>query len=178
SAFGVTTNAQSNPNDKLFLATKEIIESSFNVWVVLAFIFPEFEFIFYPIRLVCSKLQTLLNLGPISHVIRVSSLILEQRRKQNVKRNDLLQAMIDAKVNVEGLKTINENSLAINSDMSANDQMAENVPSLENKKLMKQMNDDEIVANTVLFFEAGYETTSTALAFVIHVLVNNEDIQE
>ncbi len=39
------------------------------------------------------------------------------------------------------------------------------------------MTDDEIVANAVLFFEAGYETTSTALGFVAHILVNRQDIQ-
>ncbi len=40
------------------------------------------------------------------------------------------------------------------------------------------MTDMEIVANSVLFFEAGYETTSTALGFVAHVLVNRQDIQD
>ncbi|RWS01725.1 Cytochrome P450 3A24-like protein, partial [Dinothrombium tinctorium] len=176
SAFGVTTNAQSNPNDEFFLATKAIFErSTRNVFIGLSFMFPEFEFILYPLRRLSNML---FNIEPTNLLIKISSLILEQRRKQNVKRNDLLQAMIDAKVHVERINTINDDSLAINSDMNANDQMSENVPSVEDKVLMKQMNDEEIVANTVLFFEAGYETTSTALAFVIHVLVNNEDVQE
>ncbi len=41
----------------------------------------------------------------------------------------------------------------------------------------KHMTDMEVIANSVLFFEAGYETTSTALGFVTHVLVNRQDIQ-
>lgn len=35
-----------------------------------------------------------------------------------------------------------------------------------------------VVANSVLFFEAAYETLSSSLAFIIHLLVKHEEVQE
>ena len=40
------------------------------------------------------------------------------------------------------------------------------------------MTDKEVAANASIFFDAGYETTSTLLAFMTHVLVNRKDIQD
>ena len=40
------------------------------------------------------------------------------------------------------------------------------------------MTDQEVAANAALMFDAGYETTSTFLAFLTHVLVNRQEVQE
>jgi len=37
---------------------------------------------------------------------------------------------------------------------------------------------NEIVAKSVLFYDAAYETLSSALAFTIHLPVHNERIQD
>lgn len=41
----------------------------------------------------------------------------------------------------------------------------------------RKWNDNEIVAQCLLFFFAGFETTSTTLTFASHALVSNPDIQ-
>ncbi|CAG2112282.1 unnamed protein product [Medioppia subpectinata] len=50
--------------------------------------------------------------------------------------------------------------------------------SIKNNKNDISLTDSEIKANSVVFYEAGYETTSTALGFMAHILVNYPDIQE
>ncbi|KAI1283231.1 Cytochrome P450 3A24 [Halotydeus destructor] len=40
------------------------------------------------------------------------------------------------------------------------------------------LSDNEIIANSFIFLEAGYETTSTTLTFITHVLVNHQDVQD
>ena len=39
------------------------------------------------------------------------------------------------------------------------------------------MSDREIVAQSMTFLLAGYETTSAVLAFLTHVLATNDDVQ-
>ena len=40
------------------------------------------------------------------------------------------------------------------------------------------LTDEEVIANSYMFLFAGYDTTSTALAFVVHCLVKYPDHQE
>lgn len=40
------------------------------------------------------------------------------------------------------------------------------------------MTDEEVAANASIMFDAGFETTSTLLGFLFHVLVNRQDIQD
>lgn len=40
------------------------------------------------------------------------------------------------------------------------------------------MTEEEILANAILFIAAGYETTSTALSFLLYYLTVNSDCQE
>lgn len=42
----------------------------------------------------------------------------------------------------------------------------------------KYLSEEEIVANSVLFFLAGYETTGSTLSFCLYELATNPDIQE
>ncbi|RWS02942.1 cytochrome P450 3A8-like protein [Dinothrombium tinctorium] len=145
SAFGVATNAQSNPNDEFLLAAKSLFElGPKNVLYALSYMFPEFELLLYPIRRLWLKLRRLFTVEPTGYLMKKSLIILKERRKQNVKRNDLLQAMLDAKINAEGLETMNEDSLTTKAHSSASDQITESRVAVENKKLMKQMNDEEI----------------------------------
>ncbi|UJR29508.1 hypothetical protein I4U23_010725 [Adineta vaga] len=72
------------------------------------------------------------------------------------KRNDLLQLMIDA---------------TISNDKDKIENMDEEI---EQKKLYS----DEIAGNILIFMIAGYETTSTTLAYCIYILATKANIQE
>lgn len=71
---------------------------------------------------------------------------IEYRRKNNVRRPDFLQLLID----------MNENS----------------------KDNEKPFSLDEIVANTILFFIAGFDTSSSVMNFSLYQLARNPEIQE
>jgi len=43
---------------------------------------------------------------------------------------------------------------------------------------LKVLHKDEIISNVVLFMIAGYETTSTSLAYSTYILATRRDIQE
>lgn len=76
----------------------------------------------------------------------------EYREKNNIRRNDLMDTLID----------------------------------LKNKKLIKSEHGDEltnltfneIAAQAFVFFNAGFETSSTTLSFAFYELARNPDIQE
>jgi len=51
-------------------------------------------------------------------------------------------------------------------------------PDLLQKLMSSNLSQDQIVANSVLFFEAAYETLSSSLAFIVHLLVHHRDVQE
>jgi len=42
----------------------------------------------------------------------------------------------------------------------------------------KQLSDDEVIAQSVIFLFAGYETTSVTLAMACYHLATNPDVQE
>lgn len=44
--------------------------------------------------------------------------------------------------------------------------------------MSKVLHTDEVVTNVFLFMVAGYETTSTALAYCTYVLAREQDVQE
>lgn len=92
-------------------------------------------------------------------------------------RVDLLQQMIEAKMSLEDMSKVDAKSLT--ADDSITDQVAEeNRSSSMGKKGVHIMTDDEVASNAALFFDAGYETTSTLLGFVAHVLVNDLSLQD
>ncbi|RWS21994.1 cytochrome P450 3A8-like protein [Leptotrombidium deliense] len=176
SAFGITTDAQTNPNDPFLLASKAFFNNNLTSHLLstLSICFPEFEIVLYPLR----RITGILFPGHYGYLMGMSAAIVQARKSnENLRRKDLLQAMLDAKVNVKDLYSVDENSLTINTDMNAGEKDETKV--VDDKEMSyKKMTVNEVVANTTLFFEAGYETTSTSLAFVMHILVNHIDVQE
>ena len=102
--------------------------------------------------------------------------VVKQRRatgKGDQNYPDLLQLMMDAKVETNPVK--------------------ESVPDHESHHMVEdklqtksglitestaQLDEDEIVANSALFFAAGFETTATTLNFATYCLARNPEVQE
>ncbi|RWS01371.1 Cytochrome P450 3A8-like protein, partial [Dinothrombium tinctorium] len=125
-AFGATSNPQTNPRDEFLNAAKAVFEaSSKNFLHGLALMFPEFEFIIHPIRRLWNEILVAFDADPFTYLGKICSKIIEHRRNQYKPRNDLLQTMIETKVNLAGLKKMNEDSLDISSDTNASEQSVE-----------------------------------------------------
>ncbi|KAG1679741.1 Cytochrome P450 3A41 [Nymphon striatum] len=89
-------------------------------------------------------------------------------------RNDLLQLMLDAEISTD-----ESNSYAVDKLTATGDQEDESEVKGDNKGGKKQhMSDAEVRANAFLFLIAGYETTSTALAFTTHILLEHQEAQD
>ncbi|KAG5682993.1 hypothetical protein PVAND_012305 [Polypedilum vanderplanki] len=83
---------------------------------------------------------------------------IEYREKNNIVRNDFMQLMIQLK---------NQGYVTADKD----DTKVEN----ENEQITKLTLDD-IVAQTFVFFSAGFETSSSTMAFTLYELCKNQEI--
>ena len=93
----------------------------------------------------------------------------KQRKESKTKRNDLLDMMIEA---VEGSLDKSEDD-----DMHAADQFekdAKIVGPIKKKNLFY----DDVIATAILLLAAGYDTTGTALSWILYDLAMNPNCQE
>ena len=178
-AFGIQTDVQKDPNNKFLKAAKDVFNARMNRWFVFwVNCFPKLDLILYPYRRLDEKIRQMLGMSPTGILLDMSSDIIKIRRSDpKLKRKDLLQLMMDSSLTQEEMSSMTVDSLAQSTDhteVKSTELMDTPVP---NRSLIR-LNDDEIKANCVLFYEAGYETTSTALGFTAHMLVNYPEIQE
>ncbi|GFY67564.1 cytochrome P450 3A21 [Trichonephila inaurata madagascariensis] len=101
--------------------------------------------------------------------------IIENRKRTGQVRNDFLQLLMDTAKEVSDEEKWEENDkgdIASNyEEQNEGQQMFKTTP---NKKLTM----DELIAQCVIFFLAGYETTASTLSFATYMLAMNQDIQD
>ena len=173
SAFGVHLNVQKNPDNEFMIALKKIFEDTLSVWYTwptfLNYAWPEFFPVLFPIRYALRVILKLIG-KPTHFTYQIESCkkIIEERKKDpSARKDDFLQRMIDASLTQEEMDRMNGNETL---EDPAKSQTA------SYKKI--KLTDQEVAANANLFFEAGFETTSTFLGFVAHVLVSRQDVQD
>ncbi|CAG2112810.1 unnamed protein product [Medioppia subpectinata] len=172
SGFGFDSGAQTETERQVINAAKKSFQVQVSqFFLFISFLFPEFLWVINPFRLVAEMISDYLGQSSRGFLLKVSDQLIKQRREQKGdKQKDLLQMMIES----EGTDILSNDKLSVSSDMNNDTVVDSNVRI--NKKT--KMTDDEIAANSVLFFEAGYETTSTALGYLMHILINKPEIQE
>ena len=190
SAFGIQTNVQRNPKDPFYLATRSIFENKAgqlpHLLFFASFMFPELNYILYPIRKLQWGIMRALGWANLSYQKQVIKKIIAERRNnmfdpQNPwSRNDLLQQMIDAKMSHEQMKVMDTKKLTAEATDTSTIQSNADGQTTEKQTTRKvhYMTDAEVAANAALFFDAGYETTSTLLGFLAHVIVNDQSLQD
>ena len=93
----------------------------------------------------------------------------KQRRESKTKRNDLLDMMLEA---VEGsLDSVDDD------DIHASDQFEKDAKILGQIK-KKNLSYDDVIATAILLLAAGYDTTGTALSYIMYDLAINQECQE
>ena len=179
-AFGVKTEVQNDTNDKFLKAAMKITETKLNKMLYLLInCFPGLEVIVYPLRRINEIIRYHMGWTPIRPLFDMSSNMIKLRKENpNLRRNDLLQVMLDLDVAKED--AMSDDKLTANYDENENvvSYGQQNGNKTNGNKRSLRLTEDEIKANCVLIYGAGYETTSTALAYVAHVLVNYPEVQE
>ncbi|GFQ66643.1 cytochrome P450 3A12 [Trichonephila clavata] len=174
-AFGIQTDAQNNPNDPLLRSSKILLSGDLrrNYLFVLAISFRALNKLWTflsRVRLVFMNKGT----NPIKELIEsVKEVIALRRKSKENARPDLLQLMMEAEI--DDLSTVTTDDLTATGDTDNNEKQTK---SSSSSKLIRKMTDADILDNSVLFFLAAYETTSTALAFTTHFLIYYPEAQE
>jgi cytochrome P450 len=103
--------------------------------------------------------------------------IIEERKRTGQTRNDFLQLLLDTAKELADDKKLDLPSEKEEKDIAANygeDTSGQQVF----KNTSKYMSVDELVAQCVIFFLAGYDTTASTLSFASYFLAMNPGIQE
>ena len=153
-AFGIEVNSQENPEDPFVQKAKEAFNFSLasNPFLFFNFLFPESKHLLKHIKIPDSK--------AIIYMKEITQKVIDERRRTGASKfNDLLQLLIDA-----------------HQDSDYNDNDTEPVQYEGERK--RRLTDDEILANSVTFLLAGYDTTATALTWLAYCLATNIDVQE
>lgn len=179
-ALGIDTDVQNNPHDEFFKAAKSLFDSKPNYFFLLFLCFPDLDLFLYPFR---RGIEILRELFGLSQDKTLSKLVLAainlRSTKPATKKNDLLQLMLDARATKEEIDSTNAASLTIDLSNESKEQSSEQAAQVPVKmRNVKALSHDEVVSNSIIFYEAGYETTSTALGFMAHLLVTYPEIQE
>ncbi|GIX66718.1 cytochrome P450 3A8 [Caerostris extrusa] len=172
-AFGIQTDVQKNSKSSLLAATKLIFRTNYNDAVIfIGLAFPL-------LRKVCLRLQvliiTLLNKGRPPHtMLRAGIKKVIQMRKSipQAKKNDLLQLMLDSSI------VTDTSEMDISKLEAGNTEMEKSVQGEITNKKSRMMSEAEIVASAFAVLLAGYETTSTALAYTAYLLAKHQDVQD
>uniref|UniRef100_A0A6M2DMC5 Putative cytochrome n=1 Tax=Xenopsylla cheopis TaxID=163159 RepID=A0A6M2DMC5_XENCH len=144
--FGININSIKDPNSEFRRMGKKAFESSKMVFVK-RFIRSTMPALFRFLRLKA------ISLDVENFFLTVVKDMVDYRTKNNVKRADFLQILIDLRE--QELQGTNEN-----------------------KQLNFKMDDNLLAAQMFVFFVAGFETSSTTMSFCLYELALNPDIQK
>ncbi|KAF8781591.1 Cytochrome P450 3A21 like protein [Argiope bruennichi] len=167
SAFGTQINSHNDPQNEFVRKVQE----SF-----LSFTIPRFIFsILVPtwlLKLLPASLNPML-LDKDNFFRDVITKIIQKRKETGTRYNDFLQLLMDAaeeNARLENQETAEDETDRFGS-VSNNDALSAYIKH-------KNITDTELLAQCVMFFMAGYETTATVLTYVAYCLAINPEWQE
>ncbi|KAF8796723.1 Cytochrome P450 3A11 like protein [Argiope bruennichi] len=168
SAFSTKLDSHNDPENEFVRMATMIFRPKVNWRVLTYFLFPNFV-----------KFMGISIFPPngINFFRDVTLDIIAQRKKTGQTRNDFLQLLMDtAKELSEDPKSEikekeAEDMASMYGGVSTDHQVFKNVTK-------KELTINELVAQCIIFFLAGYDTTASTLSFVMYNLALYEDIQE
>ena len=153
SSFGIEVNSQQNPDDPFVKNAKEAFSFNFgsNPFFLLNFLFPESKHIL--------KYFNTTDTKALKYIKEATQKVIDERKALDSSQySDLLQLMIDA-----------------HKDSDHDEDETAGLQTDGEKK--RPLTDDEILANSVMFLLAGYDTTASTLSWLTFCLATNLDVQ-
>ncbi|GFT54954.1 cytochrome P450 3A4 [Nephila pilipes] len=168
SAFSTKIDSHNDPENQFVKTAQNVFRINFSWRFLLFFLFPNLV-----------KWIGLSIFSPkATYFFRdVTLQIMEERRKTGQTRNDFLQLLMDTAKEVsedpksEFHQKESDETSAVYGDVDINHQVFKSVTK-------KNLSLDELVAQCVIFFLAGYDTTASTLSFVSYLLALHPEIQE
>ena len=169
-AFGVDTDLQNNPDNMYFKKVEEIFTRTDRMSSLFKFsqIMPALAEITTKIFFTINKFRAFINMYilPLVSNVQLAELpnvwlfnrlgpIIDQRQKTPTSRIDLLQLMMEAMTDEKIIDNEQDDS-----------------------KTNYRLTREEVISNIFVFMAAGYETTSTALAYCTYVIATHPDVQD
>lgn len=165
SSFGIEINSQENLDDPFVKNAREIfnVNVGANPLFLINFLFPETKHILKQFDITSSK--------SIRYIKAVIQKVIEERKAAGSSEfSDLLQLMIDAHHDAE------QHSDETKNDHQEADEGSEQLRTDDAWK--RPLTEDEILANSILFLLAGYETTASTLTWLAYCLATDMEVQE
>ncbi|GIX86659.1 cytochrome P450 3A29 [Caerostris extrusa] len=165
SAFSTKIDSHNDPNNAFVTAARPFFQNTVPWRLALWLVFPSIV-----------KLFSIKVASPLStkFFADVTLNIIKERKRTGQTRNDFLQLLIEAADEQKA-----EEKVAEKGDNILNNYEGEtNEEVFKNFKPKKTLSSDELVAQCVIFFLAGFETTASALSFACYYLALNPAIQD
>ncbi|XP_071042170.1 cytochrome P450 3A8 [Parasteatoda tepidariorum] len=165
SAFSTKINAHKDPQNKFVLAARAVFGTGLT-W----------RFLFLALA---PRLMKLLNISvsipyAMEFFTTTTTEIINERKRTNQKRNDFLQLLMDVADEVEVEEKL-EDIEKVNDLANSNNKHGQNeVTTPTNKSLSR----NELIAQCIIFFVAGFETLALAFSAATYVLATQQDVQE
>lgn len=165
-AFSTKIDSHNDPDNEFVKTARETFSGSrkykFIILILLSFLPQRLKRMFF-------------SGGSLNFFRDTTFQIIENRKRTGQVRNDFLQLLMDTAKEVsdeEKWEESDKGDIASNyEEQNAGQQMFKTT---SNKKLSM----DELIAQCVIFFLAGYETTASTLSFATYLLALNQDIQD
>lgn len=169
--FATRTNANKNPDNEFVKMILNMLK--IRAWkLVLLFLLPSAILERLPI-----------DLFPRESMVYIVALVrhlIKQRGISKLNESDFLQFMVDTlnkKPNQAGEAL--ENPEHVQTKGQGDDEAAASEAAFDMSRIKKKTLDEtEMIANSIVFFFAGYETTGTLLTFASYCLAVHADLQE
>ncbi|XP_071955007.1 cytochrome P450 3A24-like [Antedon mediterranea] len=149
--FGLDVNCQTNKNHPFQMHCKKAFDVNFsNIFLALSVLFPWIGHI-----LNLFKVAAITPKETLEFFTDVTNQVIQLRKTdEKSRRIDFMQLMIDSHTN-----THNDENDKVSSSKG-------------------QLTNNEILAQSLTFFFAGFETTTTALSYISYILARNGDKQD
>ncbi|GFU11249.1 cytochrome P450 3A11 [Nephila pilipes] len=166
SAFGTKIDSHNDPNNEFVKRVRKAFIDATFFRMMLALMLPSWIWKLIPF------IENPTRMDRDNFFRDVTRNVIKQRKETGQRYNDFLQLLMDCAD--ENAETLSQQSLQDETDRFGSITNSILSPSAKYKRL----SDNEILAQCILFFLVGYETTATMLTFASYCLATNSEWQE